>query len=319
VTNGLPRTVSVTEVGPRDGLQSHSSFVATDVKVAMVDRLSATGLRTIEATSFAHPDVVPHLRDAEHVLASIHRRPGVVYRALAPNARGAQRAVDAGADAVLGLVTASETYNRENQNRTIAESVDEAARAYDVATSAGLGFTMAVGMALYCPFEGPIDPECVLAIVESLYETGVRSFYFAGSQGVEDPRHVGHLVGAATTTWPDSQFGFHVHDLSGFGLVNAYAAVCAGATFLESSICGLGGGMHVPSGSSNVATEDLVHLLAACAVATGLDPSEIVSAAQDVADLLGIRPRSRVTMSGVRSDLVGAALADAPTTRERNP
>ena len=199
----LPLAVAVTEVGPRDGLQSHSSFVETDVKVAIIDRLSAAGFRTIEATSFAHPKAVPHLQDAEQVLASIQRRPGVVYRALAPNERGAQRAVNAGADAVLGLITASETYNRENQNRSIAESIDEARRAFDVTTAAGLGFTMAVGMALYCPFEGRIDEENVLAIVEPLHATGVRSFYFAGSLGVEDPRHVTSLISLATTTWPE--------------------------------------------------------------------------------------------------------------------
>lgn len=299
----LPTATRITEVGPRDGLQSHSEWIPTDLKVAMIDRLSSCGFATIEATSFAHPDAVPHLRDAEHVLASITRARSTTYRALVPNERGAQRAVEAGADAVLGLVTASETYNRENQNRSVDESVDEAIRAYDVSVAAGLGFTMAVGMAFFCPFEGPIDRDRVLAIVDRLRGAGIRSFYFAGSLGVEDPAHVGSLLAAAVATWPDAEFGFHVHDLAGFGLVNACAALSGGAAFLESSICGLGGGMHVPSGSSNVATEDLVHLMAASGVEVGVDPAEVVEAARDVARLLGITPRSRVTVCGVRSDL----------------
>lgn len=301
----LPAATRLHEVGPRDGLQSHDRFIPTDVKVAMVDRLSELGFPVIEVTSFAHPDVVPHLRDAEAVMSRIERVPGTVYRALAPNERGARRAIEGGADAVLGLVTVSEEYNQRNQNRSVGETIDEMARTCGVVGAAGLAFTMAVGMAFHCPFEGRIAPARTADVVGQLADVGVRSFYFAGSLGLEDPVHVASVLRMLRAAHPDLELGFHLHDLGGFGLANALAALDAGADFLESSICGLGGGMHVPTGSNNVATEDLVHLLAACGVATGLDPAQVTGAATEVGSMLDLTPRSKVTSCGVRPDLVG--------------
>ncbi len=138
----FPDAVTVVEVGPRDGLQSFARWVDTDTKVAMVDRLSAAGFPVIEATSFAHPRVIPNLRDAEEVMARIVRRPGTIYRALAPNARGAERAVAARVDEVLGLITASATYQRKNQNMTLEQGADEAVAAFRIADRAGCRFVM---------------------------------------------------------------------------------------------------------------------------------------------------------------------------------
>lgn len=303
----LPNRVQVVEVGPRDGLQSLDRWIDTDRKVRMIDRLSAAGFPVIEATSFARPDAVPNLRDADTVMARIQRRPGTVYRALVPNERGAERAVSAGVDAMVGLVTVSETYTVKNQNMSVPNAVDQAGRAFSRAASAGIHFTMAIGMALFCPYEGVIPPEDALDVLATLHSFGIGSFYFAGSTGMEDPRHVHDLIAAALARFPDIRIGFHVHNVAGFGPANVVAAVSAGASFIEGSICGIGGGTAMPSaiGSvGNLATEDIVHLLNEAGVETGIDTAEARSAAVGVGDLLGVRPASHVVHAGTRQDLL---------------
>lgn len=309
----LPPRVTVVEVGPRDGLQSLDRWIPTEQKVAMVDRLSQAGFPVIEVTGFAHPRVIPHLRDAEEVMTKIARRPGTIYRALVPNARGAQRAADAGVDEMLGLLTVSETYCRKNQNMSVDEAVDQAALAFEIARRAGAQFRMAMGMSFFCPYEGRIPETRTLAVLSQLHARGIRRFYLAGSLGMEDPRHVNAVFHAVRRQFPDVEVGFHVHNLAGFGAANIVAALDGGATSVEGSICGIGGGIVMPTtmGSvGNLATEDVVHLLNELGIETGLDTAEAVRAARDVAALLGIEIASHVTRSGVRADVVARGRRD---------
>lgn len=310
----LPSRITVVDVSARDGLQSFHRWVDTDVKVKMVDRLSDAGFPVIEVTNFAHPRVIPHLRDAEEVMARITRRPGVVYRAQAPNARGAERAVAAKAGEILGLITVSEAYNLKNQNMTLESGVEAAITTFRIADAASIPFVMAVGMALWCPYEGRIPEDRVVSILDKLRNGGIKRYYLAGSLGMEDPRHVNGLIRMALDRFPDIEVGFHVHNLAGCGTANILAALDAGASFIEGSICGIGGGIMTPTtmGSvGNLPTEDIVHLLNEMGIETGITTSAAVAAARDVAALLDIKPQSYVTAAGTRADVLTEAKSHA--------
>ena len=306
----LPKRVTVVDVSARDGLQSFHRWVETDDKIKMVDRLTDAGFEVIEVTNFARPSVIPHLRDAEEVMARIRRKPGVIYRAQAPNARGAERAVESRAGEILGLITASEAYNLKNQNMTLEQGIDAAIKTFRVADAAATPFLMAVGMAFFCPYEGVIDEERVLSILTRLRAAGIRRYYLAGSLGMEDPAHVNRLIGKAYDRLPDLEIGFHAHNLAGTGAANILAALDAGAKFVEGSLCGIGGGIATPTtmGSvGNLATEDIVHMVNEMGVETGLDTAAVAAAAVDVAALLDIRPQSYLTASGTRAQVMADA------------
>jgi hydroxymethylglutaryl-CoA lyase len=306
----FPDQVLVVEVGPRDGLQSLGKWIETDAKVAMIDRLSEAGLPVIEVTGFVHPRVIPELRDAEEVCARIRRRPRTIYRALVPNARGAERAVPAKLDELLGLITVSETYLKKNQNMTTDQAVAEAAGAFRIADAAGMGFVMAVGVALWCTYEGTIPDERVLGLVGRLRNEGITRFYIAGSTGLEDPRQVNRVFGKLADAFPDCTFGYHVHNLAGTATANILAALDAGASFIEGAICGIGGGIALPTTTGSVGnfpTEDLVTMLDEMGIRTGLDPAEILAAAHDVAAILDIAPRSHRGGGATREGLAAQA------------
>jgi hydroxymethylglutaryl-CoA lyase len=251
------------------------------------------------------------------VFARIARRPGTVYRALVPNARGAERAAAAKVDEMLGLITVSRTYLKKNQNMTLDEAVEQAIAAFRIAERAGIAFVQAIGMALWCAYEGAIPEDEVLSLVRRFREGGMRRFYVAGSVGMEDPRHVGRLIGRIYDAHPDVEVGFHVHNLSGWGHANVLAALDAGARWIEGSICGIGGGVTMPStlGSlGNLPTEDIVAMLDAMGVQTGLDPEAVVAAARDVAALLDIAPRSHAANGASRREVLHQAEGPAPAT-----
>lgn len=306
----VPAAVTIVDVAARDGIQSFPRPVDTDIKVALVDRLSETGLPVIEVTGFAHPRVIPNLRDAEEVCARIKRRPGVVYRGLVPNARGAERGIKTELDELLGLITVSEAYNKKNQNMTLAEGIEEAVRTFRVVEKSGKRWVMALGMSMWCPYEGRIAEERVLSILGELRNAGMRHFYLAGSLGMEDPRHVSELFGRALDAHPDIEVGFHVHNLAGTGLANVLAALDAGASFIEGAICGIGGGIAMPhtiASVGNLATEDIVHMLNEMGVETGIETAKLVAAARDVAKLLGIEAASHSAHVGTRADVMEGA------------
>lgn len=306
----IPDRMTIVDVAARDGIQSFRKPVSTETKIALIDRLSATGLPVIEVTGFAHPRVIPSLADAEEVCVRITRREGVVYRGLVPNARGAERGIRTSLDELLGLITVSEAYQRKNQNMSVAEGVEEAIRAFRMADAAGKRWVMALGMSMWCPYEGAIAPERVEALVDRFRDAGMRRFYLAGSLGMEDPRQVSQLFGRLLDRHSDIELGFHVHNLAGSGLANVVAAMDAGATFIEGAICGIGGGIAMPhtiASVGNLATEDIVHMLNEMGVETGVETAEIVSAARDVANLLDIEAGSHTAHVGTRADVMEGA------------
>ena len=306
----LPKKITVAEVGPRDGLQSFPRWIDTDTKVAMIDLLSDLALPVIEVSSFAHPKVVPHLRDAEEVFARIRRRPGTVYRALVPNARGAQRGAKAGVDEMLGLITISATYTRKNQNMTTDEAIEQNLESFRIAEAADVPFVMALGMAFWCAYEGLVPEQDVIAVVRRLHEGGIRRFYLAGSLGMEDPAHVNRLFSRLGEIFPDTAFGFHIHNLSGMATANILAALDAGVQWLEGAICGIGGGIAMPTmlGSvGNFPTEDLVAMLTEMGIETGIDPERTVVLAQEISALLGMDPQSHRANGATRKSVTHLA------------
>lgn len=310
--------VTITEVGPRDGLQSLGRSIATDGKVAMIEALIAAGLRSIEVTGFARPDVVPALADAEAVLAGVPARPGLDRRVLVPNARGARRAVDAGPDTLVALITASESYSRRNQNRGVEELIDEIGRIASVGDDAGLPVDAVIGTAFFCPYEGPIAEERVESLVERLVERGVRAVCLGASVGMADPAHTYRLCQRLAQRWPDLPLALHLHDTNGMALANALRGLDAGVRRFESAICGIGGGIAMPPGMAvgNVPTEDLVHMLSAMDVPTGLDLDAVLSAGRRVADLLGIDPRSHALRGGTPAAVRARADGDDDGSRQ---
>jgi hydroxymethylglutaryl-CoA lyase len=306
----LPSRTTIVDVAPRDGLQSFPRWVDTDVKVKMIDRLSETGLPVVEVTNFAHPRVIPHLRDAEEVCARIRRKPGVIYRGQVPNARGAERAIPCNLDELLGLITVSEAYNKKNQNMTLEQGVAEAIKTFRIVDKAGVRFVMAMGMSMWCPYEGRIPAERVLSIMGEFRNAGIRRYYLAGSLGMEDPRQVSELFGRVFDRFKDIEVGFHVHNMAGTGTANVLAALDAGASFIEGAICGIGGGIAIPhtiASVGNLATEDIVHMLNEAGVETGVETAEIAAAARDIGRMLDIVPGSHTAHVGTRADVMEGA------------
>lgn len=312
----LPDKVTVVEVGPRDGLQSLDHWIETDKKIAMIDRLSDAGLPVIEVTSFAHPRVVPMLKDAEEVVARIRRHPGTVYRALVPNKRGALRAVETDIDEILGLMTVSASYLARNQNMTIDEVIEDAGQCFRVADDAGRAFVMALGMSLFCPYEGVISPERTLHCVGRLRNSGITRFYLAASTGLEEPRQVSTLFRLAMDRFPDCDFSIHLHEKMGMAAANLLAALDAGVTTVEGSICGIGGGIVFPGGVGdvgNLPTEDIVNFLNEMNIETGLETEAVLAAARDIARIADIPLASHIGATGTRADITQKG-GDAPAS-----
>lgn len=298
--------VTVTEVGPRDGLQSFPKDVSTDDKVAMIGRLVDAGFTSIEVTSFVRPEVIPQLADAEEVMARIDRRDGVDYRALVPNRRGAERAVAAGVNTMVALLTVTESYSRKNQNRGVEELIAVVADVLDYGRQVDVPVDVAVGMAFFDPYEGDTPPERVEWVVEQLVDAGMERMYVATSVGMANPAAVHELCRRLLTRWPELDLGIHLHNTNGMALANAVAAMDAGVRRFEGAICGIGGGIVMPHGMSvgNVPSEDLVHLFSEMGVDTGLDLDRVVSCSREVAAILGIDPLSHAARGGRKADVL---------------
>jgi hydroxymethylglutaryl-CoA lyase len=287
----LPERVTIVDVGPRDGLQSLPRTYPLETKLEMISLLAGAGLPKIEVTAFVRPDVVPQLADAEDLLAGLGRVDGCVFRALVPNRRGAERAAAAGVDEMLALVTASETYNLRNSRMRIAENLDEVAAIAALARESRTGLVVAIGVAMFCPYEGDIPEQRVLDMIDRMRSDGVEEVYVATSAGLDGPLRVAQLCSRILERWPDLRLGVHLHNTNGMALANALAAADAGVTVFEGAVCGIGGGLHMPRGLGhygNVATEDLVQLFAELGVDTGVDFPALLAAAERSRELLGL-------------------------------
>jgi hydroxymethylglutaryl-CoA lyase len=290
----LPDRISVREVGPRDGLQNEDP-VPTDAKVALLDRLSATGVQRIEAVSFVRPSAIPQMADADEVWKRAARAPSVRYSALVPNLRGALRALDSGFTELEAVVSASETHNRKNVNRSIAESLAGLEVVLGRARAEGLRCEGVISTAFGCPYEGRVPSERVLDVAASLRDAGAQEIGFGDTTGMANPRQVGELFAQWREGLPGVELTAHFHNTRGQGLANVIAALEAGVESFESSFGELGG-CPVPAGATgNIASEDLVSMLQEMGIETGIDLDALVECARQAQEVLG-RPLGSHTL-----------------------
>jgi hydroxymethylglutaryl-CoA lyase len=293
----------VQEVAPRDGLQIEPTWVATEDKIALIDGLSVAGFSRIEAGSFVSPKAIPALRDGEQVFQGIRRNPGTVYVALVPNLIGAQRALHAGADELNMVMSASQTHNRANMRMSCEASL--AGFADIVAGTACTTVTLnaTVATAFGCPFEGEIDADRVLAIVDRYLNLGIGAITLADTTGMANPRQVAHLVRQVLSRVPAASLTLHFHNTRGLGLVNVLAAYEAGARRFDAALGGLGGCPFAPGASGNICTEDLVNLCEEVGIATGIDLPRLIAMSRRLPALLGHEVPGQLAKAGRNCDL----------------
>jgi hydroxymethylglutaryl-CoA lyase len=296
----IPPKVRIREVGPRDGFQNEPEIISTAQKVALIDCLSQTGLRRLEVTSFVRPDVIPQLSDAEDVLHSITRNPDVSYSVLIPNERGLDRALagDFAFDEVNLFLSASETHNRKNVNRSIEESLSGLERVIARARDAGLRCEGVISVSFGCPYEGDVPVERVFAIAGRLADAGCEEVAFGDTTGMANPVQVRAFFERARDELSQPELTAHFHNTRGQGLANVLAALEVGVESFESSFGELGG-CPVPRGATgNIATEDLISMLHEMGVQTGIDLPALVEASRAVQQVLGRPLGSHVLTAG---------------------
>jgi hydroxymethylglutaryl-CoA lyase len=295
--------VFIHDVVARDGLQIEPLWVPTERKIELIDRLSATGVAKIEATSFVSPKAVPNLRDAEAVMAGIARNPAVTYVALVPNARGAERALGADVDEMVLVVSVSETHNGANVRRTVAQSFAGFAEVFDVVRGSGKAVTGALATSFGCPFEGVVPEQQVLDGVARYVDLGVSGVTLADTTGMANPRQVEALVRRVRERWPDLALALHFHNTRGMGLANVLAGLTAGVVRYEGCLGGLGGCPFAPGATGNICTEDLVHMLHCMGYATGVDLDALLAASRRLGEIVGHDLPGQVVKAGKASDL----------------
>ena len=299
----LPDRVSIREVGPRDGVQNEEP-VPTSAKVELLDALSATGVRRIEAVSFVHPKAIPQMADADEVWAKATKVDGVHYSALVPNTRGAQRALDAGFREVEVVVSASDTHNRHNVNRSTEESLDDIAELIAMLHASGATAEVIIATSFGCPYDGDIDPKRVAGIVTRVLADGADRIAFGDTTGMATPRRVTNVLDAVRVAHPDLPVLLHFHDTRGTGLANIVTALEFGVTDFDASVGGLGGCPYAPGATGNVATEEVVHMLHDMGIDTGIDLDAMIEAAALAQRIVGRELPSGVLRAGPRTRLV---------------
>jgi len=304
----LPSSVRLVEVGPRDGLQNEKANVPTDVKVALIDRLTDAGFPAIEATSFVSPKWVPQMADAADVMARIRRRPGVRYPVLTPNMKGFDAALAAKADEVAVFVAASETFSRRNINCGIAESLERARPIFAAAKAHAVRVRGYISCVLGCPYEGDVGPRKVAEIAEALYALGSYEVSLGDTIGVGTAGKTAALFALVAERVPLAALAGHFHDTYGQALTNLYAAMQMGVATFDCSVAGLGGCPYAKGATGNVASEDVVYLLDGLGIETGVDLTRLRLAGQVVSDFLGRPLASRVARAlAAKSPPPGAA------------
>ena len=298
---GYPDSVRIREVGPRDGFQNEPEVIATADKVRLIEMLIAAGLKRIEVTSFVRPDVIPQLADGAEVLAALERPDDVSFSVLIPNERGLENALRCRErfDEISVFLSASETHNRKNVNRSIEESLAGLERVVATATAAGLRCEGVIATSFGCPYEGEVPPERVFAIAERLVAAGCAEIGFGDTTGMANPLQVdGFFAGMSSQLRPGDEgpeLTAHFHNTRGQGIANAVAALGRGIDSFESSFGELGGCPVPPGSTGNIASEDLVSLLHEMGIATGIDLEALLECSRAVRDVLG-RPLGSHTL-----------------------
>ncbi|MGH8306725.1 MAG: hydroxymethylglutaryl-CoA lyase [Gammaproteobacteria bacterium] len=292
--DNVPKFVKIVEVGPRDGLQNEKNIVPAAVKIEFINRLSQTGLKTIEVTSFVSPKWIPQLADAEEVYAGIEKKPGVAYPVLVPNEQGMQRALTAGVKEISIFTAASETFNQKNINCSIAESIERFKPVMALAQKHGIRVRGYISTVIGCPYEGPIAPEAVAQIAKQLATLGCYEISLGDTIGVGTPIKAQRMLNAVAAVVPMQKLAAHFHDTYGQALANIHACLELGVSIVDSSTSGLGGCPYAKGATGNVATEDVLFMLTGMGIETGVDMDKLLEAGAFISEVLGRRPKSKL-------------------------
>ncbi|PJJ96051.1 hydroxymethylglutaryl-CoA lyase [Lysobacteraceae bacterium NML03-0222] len=290
-----PNHVRIVEVGPRDGLQNEKTFIATADKIELINRLSQTGLKTIEATSFVSPKWVPQMADAAEVFAGIEKHPDISYPVLTPNLQGYERAKAVGAKEVAVFTAASETFNRKNTNAGIDESLQRFAPILEAARADGIKVRGYVSTVLGCPYQGEVPLEDVVRVARALHQMGCYEISLGDTIGVGTPGKARAMLRAVSEAVPMSALAIHFHDTYGQALANILACLEEGVAVVDAAVSGTGGCPYAKGASGNVASEDVVYMLHGLGVETGIDLDRLVETGQWLAGKLGRTTSSKVT------------------------
>ncbi|RDZ29672.1 hydroxymethylglutaryl-CoA lyase [Lysobacter silvisoli] len=290
----MPSSVRIVEVGPRDGLQNEKAQIATADKIALIDRLSATGLRSIEATSFVSPKWVPQLADAAEVFAGIARKPGVHYPVLVPNEQGYERARAVGVEEIAVFTAASEAFNRKNINASIDESLQRFAPVLARAQADGVAVRGYVSTVLGCPYQGAVPVADVVRVARALHAMGCYEISLGDTIGVGTPGKARAMLRAVAAEVPMPALAVHFHDTYGQALSNILACLEEGVAVVDSAVSGTGGCPYAKGASGNVASEDVVYMLHGLGIETGVDLEALAETGRWLAGLLGRETGSKV-------------------------
>jgi len=289
----FPSKVKLVDVGPRDGLQNEKEPVPAAVKVELVHRLQAAGLKEIEVTSFVSPKWVPQMADNAEVMAGIRRQPGVRYSVLTPNMKGFEAAALSKPDEIVVFGAASEAFSQRNINCSIAESIERFAPVVDAARARGIDVRGAISVAVGCPYQGEVKPEGVELVARLMKQIGVQHVGVADTIGVGTPRKVQAAMEAALKHYAIDDVSGHFHDTYGQALANTVACLDMGIWQFDTSVAGLGGCPYAKGATGNVATEDVVFMLQGMGIETGIDLDRLIDAGKYISDFLGRKPNSR--------------------------
>jgi hydroxymethylglutaryl-CoA lyase len=294
-----PSAVRIREVGPRDGIQSEKADVATADKVRLIDALSESGLRYIEAISIVSPKAIPQMADAKEVWSGIDRKEGVVYSALVPNRKGAEIAAELEVDGLQVFIAASDSYNLKNVHKTTDESFADVEEVIGVAKGAGIPVEGTISTAFGCPYDGDVSPARVVEVSERMNGLGIDAISYGDTTGMGTPRRVADVISALRAALPDLTLNMHFHDTRGTGLANVVTALDLGIDYFDASIGGMGGSPFAAGATGNIATEDLVHMLIDMDIDTGVDLGKLLDA-------------GRVAQSFIKGELPSKLLKAGP-------
>ena len=282
----LPARVKIVDVGPRDGLQNEKQMIPADVKVELVDRLTAAGFGAIEVTSFVSPKWVPQMSDGAEVMSRIRRKSGVVYSVLVPNMKGFESALAARPDEIVVFGAASEAFSQKNINCSIAESIERFQPVVAAARSHGMQVRGAISCALGCPYQGEVAPDAVRYVAQLMHDIGVQHVGVADTIGVGTPEKTKRAMDAALQVYELADVSGHFHDTYGMATANVYACLELGIASFDTSIAGLGGCPYAKGATGNVATEDVLYLLNGLGIETGIDFAQVVATGQWISTIL---------------------------------
>ncbi|MGO4887521.1 hydroxymethylglutaryl-CoA lyase [Anaerobacillus sp. MEB173] len=282
-----PEAVTIKEVGPRDGLQNEQSFIATEDKISWINQLSHTGLKYIELTSFVNPKWIPALADAVDVVKGIERVEGVTYAALVPNQRGLERALEANIDEAAVFMSASETHNQKNINKSIEETFPILKQVVEDARASGKTVRGYVSTVFGCPYEGNVSIDSIIRVSEQLFEMGINELSLGDTIGVANPKQVQEVLEKLLERFSSEQLAMHFHDTRGTALANILASLDMGITTFDGALGGLGGCPYAPGASGNLATDDLLYMLDGMGIHTGVNQEKLLQAAFFIQDKIG--------------------------------